>query len=252
MKRQDETLKLPKTLLIASWISAIVVLTSCAATQTVLEHGSLETNTKLSQTVFLDPVAPTQKTIYIAIKNTSEETLSIDKSLAQALTEHGYRVVSNPSKAHYMLQANVLKVGKMSVSASQSALGGGFGSALAGAGTGAALGALSGQSNSILVGGLAGGVVGLAADSLVKAVNYTMITDVQISEKVGQGKVQEHFNASLQNGTSSGTYQTLSKRSDYQRYRTRVVSNADKVNLTFAQARPALEQGLVKTLSGIF
>lgn len=233
-------------------ISTVVLLTSCAATQTALEHRTLETDTKLSQTVFLDPVAPSQKTIFIAIKNTSQESLSVEKPLAQALSEHGYKVVTNPDKAHYMLQANILKVGKMSVSASKSAIGGGYGSALAGAGTGAALGALSGNSSAMIGGGIAGGVIGLAADSLVKAVNYTMITDVQISERVGKGAVKEQFQASLASGTSSQTIQTLNRSSDLQRYRTRVVSNADKVNLSFAQARPALEEELVKTLSGIF
>jgi len=79
------------------------------------------------------------------------------------------------------------------------------------------------------------------------------VTDVQISERAGRGiKVREHFNASLQNGSASNTNQSYSKQGDYQRYRTRVVSNADKVNLKFETARPMLEQGLVKALAGIF
>ena len=36
----------------------------------------------------------------------------------------------------------------------------------------------------------------------VKAVNFTMITDLQISERVGKGAVHEQFSASLQNGTA--------------------------------------------------
>ena len=232
--------------------SAAVLLVSCAATSTVIEHRNLETDTKLSHTIFLDPVAQNQKTIFVTVKNTSQESLTIDKSLKQALAENGYKLVNNPGNAHYMLQANIRKVGKMSVSASQSALGGGYGSALAGAGTGAALGALSGHSNTIIAGGVAGGLIGMAADSLVKAVNYTMITDVQISARVGKGAVHEQFNASLQNGTASRTTQTLIKHSDYQRYSTRIVSTADKVNLSFAEARPALEKDLVTTLAGIF
>jgi outer membrane lipoprotein SlyB len=231
--------------------SFIALLTSCSATQTVLEHHNLEANSKLSKTIFLDPVAQNQKTIFVVVKNTSEKSFEITKPLTTALTAHGYRIVQNPSQAHYMLQANILKVGKISHSASQNALGGGYGSALAGAGTGVALGAL-GTSKTMLAGGIAGGLVGLAADSLVKEVNYTVITDIQISEKAGKSVVKEHFNASLENGTSSGTYQTSSKNSDYMRYRTRVVSNADKVNLSFVQARPALEDELVKTLAGIF
>lgn len=224
-------LKMSKTSVQWVMVSSVAsLLMSCAATQTVLEHGKLTTDTKLSKTIFLDPVAPNQKTIFIAVKNTSQERLDLAKPLADSLRAQGYQVVYNPKNAHYLLQANILKVGKMSVAASQTALGGGFGSALAGAGTGAALGALSHNGNTILAGGLAGGVIGLAADSLVKDVNYTLITDVQISERAGKGaKVREQFRSSLDNGTSSGTYQISTKDSDFLRYRTRIVSNADKV-----------------------
>ena len=231
---------------------SIITLVGCSATQTALEHRTLEVSTKQSETIFLDPVPSSQKTVYIAIKNTSDQTIKITPQLKAALVARGYHIMSQPNQAHYLLQANVLTVGKMSVAASKSALGGGYGSAIAGGIAGVAAGSLTHQTNGLIVGGIAGGVLGLAADSLVKAVNYTMVTDVQISERVGRGIVSEQFNASLKNGTSSGTQQTINKTSDYQRYRTRVVSNADKVNLSFGQARPALEQGLVKIIAGTF
>ena len=233
--------------------TAIMALASCAATTTALEHRTLESQTRLSKTIFLDPVSPAQKTIFIAVKNTSDLEMDIHHSLADALRAHGYKVMNDPSQAHYLLQANILKIGKMSVAASQNALGGGYGSALAGGVTGAAIGAFSGNSTATLAGGLAGGVIGLAADSLVKDVNFTMITDVQISERAGHGvKIKEQFDANLDNGTASTTHQSSNRQSQFERYRTRIVSNADKVNLSFAVARPALEQGLVKTLAGIF
>jgi hypothetical protein len=173
--------------------------------------------------------------------------------LKSSFKAHGYQVVSSPNNAHYLLQANVLKVGKMSVSASQSALGGGFGSALAGGIAGTALGSLTHNSNVMIGGGIAGGLVGLAADSLVKDVNFTMITDVQISEKVAGGvKVHEEHRASLRQGSSSSLNQVSTTDSQFQRYRVRVVSNADKVNLAFKDAVPALKSGLVKALVGIF
>lgn len=234
-------------------VGTIAVLTGCAATQTALEHGSLQVSTKQSETIFLDPVSNAQKTVYVSVKNTSDEELNIAPQLKPALIAHGYKVVNNPNSAHYLLQANVLKVGKMGVAASQSALGGGYGSAIAGAVAGTAAGSFTQSSTGMIAGGLAGGVIGLAADSLVKDVNYTMITDIQISERVGKGiKVNEQFQSNLKNGISSVTSQTSSRDSQYQRYRTRVVSNADKVNLKFQDARPALEQGLVKVISGIF
>lgn len=71
--------------------------------------------------------------------------------------------------------------------------------------------------------------MGFLADNLVEDVNYSMITDVQIVEKTARGA-----DAALK------------------RYRTRVVSNANKVNLAFEEARPVLVEGLVTSLSGIF
>ena len=233
--------------------AAVTILGGCAATATAIEHGHLQASTKLSETVFLDPVSEAQKTIYVSVKNTSDQSIDVTPRLKESFREHGYRVVNQVNDAHYLLQANIKKVGKMSIAASQSALGGGFGSALAGGAIGVGLGSLTNNSNAMIGGGIAGGLVGLAADSLIKDVNYTMITDVQISERVGNGgHVQEEHRASLQQGSSTYLTQVSSSRSQYQRYRTRVVSNADKVNLAFKDAVPALKEGLVKTLVGIF
>lgn len=234
-------------------LALTVLVISCAATETILQHSSLQTDTKLSQTVFIAPVTPSQKTIYVVIKNTSQEQISLKKPLENALRAKGYKVTTQSNRAHYILQANVLKVGKMSVAASQLALGGGYGSAIAGAVAGTAAGGFTQSNTGMIAGGLAGGVIGMAADSLVKDVNYSMITDIQISERVGKSiKVNEQFQSQLKNGSGSMTYQTSSRDSQYQCYRTRVISNANKVNLKFQDARASLEQGLVKVISGIF
>ena len=232
---------------------SIALITACAATQTVIEHRNLETKTNLSNTIFLDPVSDNQKSVFISVKNTSDQEIDISRRLSNAFKSKGYVVSKNPSDAHYLLQANIRKVGKMSVAASQNALGGGYGSALAGGATGVALGALAQNNTAMLAGGVAGGLVGLAADALVKDVNYSMVTDVQISERVGKGvKVSEEHRASLSQGTGSQLKQVSTRNSSYERYQTRVVSNANKVNLSFQDARPALEAGLVKELVGIF
>lgn len=236
---------------LVSVVLTMAVLCSCAATQTMLEHKDLETGTQMSESIILDPVSKSKRTVFVQIKNTSDESMNLTKPIMAAIESHGYKVVSNPNSAHYLLQANVLKVGKMSKSASQSAIGGGYGSALAGAGAGVALGSLSNSSNAALAGGLVGGALGMAADSLVKDVNYAMITDVQVSERTN-GPIYQKTNSKLKQGTSAQTVQQYSEKTNFKRYRTRVVSNADKVNLKFAQARPELERGLVKVISGIF
>lgn len=211
-----------------SFISSTVLvaaLTGCAATQTVIEHGKLTVNTQQSKSIFMDPVPDSQKTVFISVKNNTEEEVHIASSLKARLSENGYKVLNSADKAHYVLQTNVLQIGKMSASASSTALGGGFGSALAGATAGAAVGTLTNSTNGIVAGGLSGGVIGLAADALVKDVSYTMITDVQITEH---------------------------KAKSLKRYRTRIVSSANQVNLKFKDAKPLLEKGLVKAISGIF
>jgi len=236
-----------------STVIAVSALMSCAATQTALEHRNLDSHSNLSETIFLDPVSSSEKTVHVAIRNTSGKDLDISHQLRMALMSHGYRVVSNPGSAHYLLQANIVNLDKMSVMASQRALGGGYGSAISGGVAGAGLAALTGNTNAIIGGGVGGGLVGLAADALVKDVNYTMVTDVQISERLGHGMtMDEEFKALLKNGSASSSQQVHSKKSDYQRYRTRVDSNAGRVNLSYNNARPVLEDGLVKTLSGLF
>jgi outer membrane lipoprotein SlyB len=232
---------------------AVLTLVGCAATQTALEHGSLQVSTKQSDTIFLRPVPSTQKTVFVSVHNTSDEEVTIEPQLKKALVSHGYKVITNPDNAHYILQANILKVGKMSAAASQTALTGGFESAIAGAVVGTAAGSFTHSTAGMVAGGLGGGVIGLAADALVKDVNYTMITDIQISEKAGKGvKVNEQFQSHLKNGSSTVTSQSYSQETGYQSYKTRVVSNADKMNLKFKEARPSLEQDLVKVISGIF
>lgn len=78
-----------------------------------------------------------------------------------------------------------------------------------------------------------------------------MITDVQISEK-SDSKVEEMVNAEIGQGTSTKIHQQVTKQSDYQKYKTRIVSTANQVNLTFPKARCVLEAKLVKTIAGIF
>lgn len=236
----------------ALMLSGIVaILCSCAATQTAIEHGKLSTSTKMSETIFLDPVPEKQKTIYVKVKNTSDQSINFSKPLAQSIESQGYKIVKSPNQAHYLVQANVLKVGKMSRKASESAVGAGFGSTLAGVGTGVAVGSLTNSSNAIIAGGLAGGLASVAADALVKDVNYAMITDVQISERTNQ-KINQKTHASLQNGSATNTTQDYSEATNFKRYRTRIVSNADKINLKFEDARATLESNLAKAIAGIF
>jgi len=229
----------------------IMSIVGCASMQTALEHKDLVTETKMSNAVFNQPVPKDKMTVYVSIKNTSDKEINVSKRVKNAIKSHGYKVVSNPNYAHYLLQANILKVGQMSKSASQGMLGGGYGSAISGAVSGAALGSLTDNTNTAIAGALIGSTASFLADSLVKDVNFVMVTDVQISERT-QELIREQTQSSLSNGSSSQITQNSKRGTHWRKTRTRILSNANQVNLKFAEAKPALEAGLVKTISGIF
>jgi hypothetical protein len=229
----------------------VLNLAACASMQTAIEHKDLSGGSQLSHSIILEPVPNSQKTVHVSIKNTSDQQIKITNKVKSAIESHGYKVVSNPNHAHYLLQANILKVGKMSKSASKAALGGGYGSIISGAVGGAAIGGLTNSANTAIGGAILGSAASFVADSLVKDVNYVMITDVLVSERT-KVAVNEKTQSNLTNGTSSQTIQSSSGGTHWQKYRTRVVSNADKVNLKFAEARPVLENSLAKVISGIF
>lgn len=233
----------------------LAVFSGCAATQTAISKRNLDVQTKMSATVFLDPVAPEQQTVYVQVRNTSDKELHLDDAIASAISGHGYRVVSNPNDAHYMLQASVLQVGKMDPSAAQAALAGGYGGAIEGAAVGLAMAAASNNNNANSYGGfgLLGAMAGTVANAAVKDVTYTMITDLQISERAPQGvAVNQQTDSDMQQGTSTHVTQKSNEVSGWKRYRTRIVSTAEKVNLEFAEAQPELEHGLIRSVSGIF
>ena len=89
----------------------------CAATQLAIEKRNLDVQTKMSDTIFLDPVGPDKKTVFIDVKNTSDKEVDIASDIARDIAGRGYKVVQDPNQAHYLLQANILSVGKMDPSA---------------------------------------------------------------------------------------------------------------------------------------
>ncbi len=222
-----------KTVITALTMAALIVLSGCTAMTTAIKKRNLEVKTQMSQTVWLDPVGTSERTVYLQIKNTTDHSLDITRALEEKLASKGYLVLGDPERAHYWLQANILKLDKMNLNDANLFLQFGYGGALRGAAAGAlAAAAANANARQTARGGLVGGMVGFLADNLVEDVNYSMITDVQIVEKTARD--------------------STAADSAVKRYRTRIVSNANKVNLDFDEARPALAKGLVTSLSGIF
>lgn len=231
-------------------ISSALVLSGCSAMGTAIKKRNLDVKTQMSETIWLEP--SNNKTVYLQIKNTSDKDMSgLQSKITSAVTAKGYQVVTNPDTAGYWIQANVLKADKMDLRETQGWLSRGYEGAATGAALGAGITAYNSSSAGATLGvGLAAGLVGMAADAMVEDVNYTMITDVQISERA-KTQVQTDNVAVLRQGTSGAKVQTSTETGNQHKYQTRVVSNANKVNLKFPEAQPVLEDQLAKSIANI-
>lgn len=225
----------------------VLGLTSCAG-QTLIKKANLDVQTKMSATIFLEPVGLSKRKIYVNIRNTSDKELHIESRIKQTLTSKGYTLTQDPDSANFMLQVNVLKIGKSDLRESESALAGGFGGALIGA-------SLSGDSNnSTRNAGLAAGILGFVADAMVEDIVYNMITDIQVRERplTGESITQQQNNNISQGTATKLIHKTTGGKVNWKTYRSRIISTANKVNLEFNEAQRELENGLIRSISGVF
>ena len=230
----------------------IAALSGCAAVETAVKKRNLDVRTQMSDTVWLDPVGAELHTVFVQIRNTTDKDIDIAAPLRRKLAAKGYAVVGDPGAAHYWLQANILRLERMNLRDARGILASGYGSAATGGALGAlAAAAASSDGRHVAAGGLLGAAAGFLADAMVEDVNYAMITDVQIVEKTS-GAVRTTEQADIKNGSSGTTKTTLTATDHKKRYTTRVLSNANRVNLEFADARPALIEGLAASISGLF
>ena len=237
----------------ASMAASLMTLSGCAAIGTAIKHRNLEVSSKTSESIFLDPVSSSDKTVYIQVKSTlTEDFKGLKEILAQDLQNNGWQVVSDIDKAHDMIQINVLQAGQAkNEAAAWGALSGGFGADIL---TGGLVGLAAGVATDSVGAGIGVGaaVTGVSwlANQLVENVYYSMITDVQVSVKVN-GEVTQTTQANLAQGSQTATKQTYSQKTNWVRYRTRIVSVANQVNLKFEEAKPELQAQVAKQVSGI-
>ncbi|MDH3663369.1 MAG: complement resistance protein TraT, partial [Alphaproteobacteria bacterium] len=225
-----------RSLRLASLLLGCLAVAACAATTTAISKRELDVQTRMSDSIFLEPLPPARRNVFIQVKNTSDrEDFDIEADVKAAILDRGYQLVDNPERAHYMLQANVLQAGKSSVTAAEDAFSSGFGGALFGAAVGAVgTRAVTKDTGSIIGGGLIGAAVESAAGAFVQDVTYSAITDIQVSERATDGEVvTEAFEQDLGQGTSGTRIVRANSTSSWKRYRTRVMSVANKVNLDF-------------------
>lgn len=231
------------------------VLAGCAATTTAISQRDLDVQTRMTNTIFLEPVTADRRTVFVQVRNTSDKpNFDIAEAVRQAVEARGYAVVEDPAQAHYLLQANVLQAGQVSRSATEQTFGSGFGGAVLGGAVGAAAGrAVSRDTSVIIAGGLLGAAAESVAGAFVQDVTYTITTDLQVSERAREGVVvTESMRQNLSQGDTGSRILSASETSDWKRYQTRVQSTARQANLEFEEAAPELVAGLTRSIAGIF
>jgi outer membrane lipoprotein SlyB len=213
---------------LAGVLLASLLLAACGAATTSIAKKDLKVETKMSSTIFLEPVSPVEKVIYLQVRNTSTyPNLDLTGPLYAALINKGYEVTNDSKAAHYVLQVNVLQAGELDAATRDEMVGRGFGDALIGGLAGAGVGGLvSGHKDAVIAGALIGAAVGGLANATTHDVTYSVITDVQITEKQANNKTEKH--------------------------QTRIASTANKVNLKFEQAEDELVAGMSRSIAGIF
>ncbi len=239
-----------KPIVVALTLTAtITTLTGCSTLGTAIEKRNLSVQSKMSNSVFLEPASTSNKTVFIQIRNSSDkdiDTQMMSKKIAKQLTANSYRVTKNPEQANYIIQQNILSVAKTDKKSAYNAMDAGFGGAAAGS---LIVGASGGGNYGM--GALVGGIAGIAANALVKDVYYNLVSDIQIKERT-KGKVNYTTKSNAGSGSSMNTAQTISGQSNYLTHSTRLVIVANQVNLEFDEAKNILEDKLVKSVAGIF
>jgi len=236
-------------------LALLLIVPACAATTTAIGKRSLDVQTRMTDSIFLEPVTTAKRTVLVEVRNSSDRAdLDIAPTVRAALEARGYRLVADPEDAHFLLQANVLQVGRTSRTAAEGSFAKGFGSAVVGGAAGAGVGrAASDQTEVMIAGAVAGAAASAVADAFVQDVTYSIITDVQISERAGEGvMVTERMSQDLAQGSGGRRLLSTTEVHDWKRYRTRVMSTANQVNLDFEDAAPELAAGLTRAIAGIF
>lgn len=254
-----------KKYLFLSAISASILMFSGCATTT------MQTQSKMTRSIFVEPVKKDQRIVFVDIKNTSGQNVNLAPLVEQELTKKGYKLTDDPETAKYVLMANILFCDNKKEN-----------NAAGGAAFGAATGALSQAyrgDREAVAGALAGGVIGGLVAKATEDDIFQMVVDINVREKakhavkisqnssMGQASISDErragfmnsFAGPIANADGSGKLNDAitdgkqqSYESDYIEKQTRIMAEAIKMGLKLEEAIPELEKKVAAQIAGIF
>ncbi|MCX8023313.1 MAG: complement resistance protein TraT [Syntrophorhabdaceae bacterium] len=232
------------------FVFVLFAIYGCASTAKIVDHASLKTKVTLSEPVFLNLATP-QRTVYVKVTNTSDvQNIPLDQALKERLLKKGVTITEDPSRANWIIQANITslvynKLSSMGEDAGRvgAAIGGVAGALVPRVSRDAWLGAAAGS----IVGNVAGAITG----ALVKVESYTGSVDLQIQERVAGG-VKGKVKTEAKQGTSTTMTTEREVESDFQTYRTRIYVEATRTNINLDEAIAEVTAKLADQIAGLF
>lgn len=210
-----------------------------------LSAGNMRLAIHMSSSIFLQPVAPSKRVVFVEGHNTSSaQNLGFKSLVSQDLMRRGYQLTSDPSRAEYMVMYNVRYIGKQTASNTASgAVAGGFGAALTSA-------AFGGNGRTSVAYGLAGALVGGVVGHFLSQKAYMMVVDIQLEQRRAGVYTSSQTNA--QHGIGGSMTTSTSGVKNWMIYRDRIVAQAHGLDLKFSYATPALTKEVAGEISGLF
>lgn len=210
-----------------------------------LSAGNMHLAVHMSSSIFLQPVAPSQRVVFVEGHNTSTaQNLGFQALVNEDLTRRGYQITNDPTQAEYMVMYNVRYIGdQRQDNTAAGVLAGGFGAAVTSA-------AFGGNGGTTAAYGLAGAVVGGVVGHFLSQKAYMMVVDIQLEQR--QAGVYTASQTSAQQGIGGNTYTSVSGVKNWMIYRDRIVAQAHGLDLAFSYATPALTHEVAGEISGLF
>lgn len=237
-----------RAFLLALGALAITTVGGCSAMHTAVAKQDLAVETRMTHTIFLDPVVPEDRTVFVDVKNATDKMeLDLAPRVTALLRARGYRVVDDPKKATFWLQAIIKQAGKADLR-----LNVGNPGAVEGAATGYLLSESTGGDAGDKAGAiLLGALIGTLFDANVKDVEYTVVADLRIQQKV-DGEVTRSSTDKIEQGRTGRERQYYDEVTHRRAFQTRVVTKANRSNLTWEEAAPMIADGMARSLAGLF
>tara|TARA_Y100001960_G_C14646749_1_gene813756 strand:- start:213 stop:932 length:720 start_codon:yes stop_codon:yes gene_type:complete len=231
-------------------LTAMMTLASCTTGQMKAEYGELRVNSKMSQTIFLEPVAPKDQIIYVKVRSTAgNKTFRLQSAIVEEMRAIGYTITNDPTKANFVLQANIRNY-QSQVQAADGAGESIVGAVLGGV-LGSAIGGGKGQEIATTLGAVAGGAAAQKYANSTVLVEYVAEVDLEISQKA-LNDINYRTSQNVRSGEGSTTSANFSRQSQWEKYRTKLYVSAKKINLTEAEATPQVVNEITASISNLF